>query len=111
MHGQIAAARRRARRRVRMPKNRRLPAPTTSALGRRVVGTSVVQRVVGKPPREMLHKRESTARLTNQQEIPTATKNTAAIQASEPEGLPWMIAIKMIVAAIEHAKAIARLHQ
>jgi hypothetical protein len=35
----------------------------------------------------MLHKRESTARLTNQQEIPTATKNTAAIQASEPEGL------------------------
>jgi len=39
------------------------------------------------PLREMLHKRESTARLTNQQEIPTATKNTAAIQASEPEGL------------------------
>src|ERR1700745_877249 len=63
------------------------------------------------PPREMLHKRESTARLTNQQEIPTATKNTAAIQASEPEGLPWMIAIKMIVAAIEHAQALARLHQ
>jgi hypothetical protein len=53
----------------------------------------------------------SAARLTSQEEIPTATKNTAAIQASEPEGLPWMIAIKMIVAAIEHAKAIARLHQ
>ena len=49
--------------------------------------------------------------MTSQEETPTATKNTAAIQASEPEDLPWMIAIKMIVAAIEHAKAIARLHQ
>jgi hypothetical protein len=59
----------------------------------------------------MLHKRESTARLTNQEETPTATKNTADIQTSEPESLLLMIAIKMIVAAIEHAKVIARLHQ
>lgn len=64
-----------------------------------------------KQPREMFHKRESTARLTSQEETPTATKNTAAIQASEPEGSPLMIAIKMIVVAIEHAKAVARLHQ
>jgi hypothetical protein len=60
---------------------------------------------------KMLHKRESTARLTSQEETPTATKNTADIQTSEPESLPLMIAIEMIVAAIEHAKVIARLHQ
>ena len=59
---------------------------------------------------KMLHKQESTARLTSQEETPTATKNTAA-QASEPEVMPLMIAIEMIVAAIEHAKAIARPHQ
>jgi len=64
-----------------------------------------------KPPREMLHKREFTARLTPTATTPTATKNSAAIQTSEPERLPLMIAIKMIVVAIEHAKAIARLHQ
>jgi hypothetical protein len=59
----------------------------------------------------MLHKRESTARLTPTATTPTATKNSAAIQTSDPESLPLMIAIKMMVAAIEHAKAAARLHQ
>jgi hypothetical protein len=45
----------------------------------------------------MPHKRtDFAARPTVQKVTPTAAKNTAAIQTSESEGLPVMIAIKMI---------------
>jgi hypothetical protein len=41
---------------------------------------------------------------------PTAVKNIIAIQAFESESLPVMIAVKMVSAAIQHTRAIARLH-
>jgi hypothetical protein len=67
-----------------------------------------------RPPgwRKMLHKRtDFAARPAIQQKTPTDAKNTAAIQTPESESLPVETAIKMISAAIQHTKAIARLHQ
>jgi hypothetical protein len=62
--------------------------------------------------RKMLHKRtDFAARPAIQQKTPTDAKNTAAIQTPESESLPVETAIKMISAAIQHTKAIARLHQ
>jgi hypothetical protein len=50
-------------------------------------------------------------RPTSQETHPTAAKNIIAIQAFESESLPVMIAVKMVRAAIQHTRAIARLHQ
>jgi hypothetical protein len=49
------------------------------------------------------------ARQRNQDKQPTATRNTAVIQASGSVSLPVTIAAEIVIAANPHIKTIARL--